>query len=124
MNHNQSGCFAEYKFATRAMEQGFNVSMPLLDSSPYDAIIEKDGELFKIQIKYVSANRKKRRDDIQLNLSGLKVFYHLKDVDFFAIYFEEHDGFFIVKNKEQRSIRLSMSGIYKDNFRNFALITR
>ena len=124
MNHNQSGCFAEYKFATRAMEQGFNVSMPLLDSSPYDAIIEKDGELFKIQIKYVSADRKKRRDDIQLNLSGLKVFYRLKDVDFFAIYFEEHDGFFIIKNKEQRSIRLSMSGIYKDNFRNFALITR
>ena len=124
MNHNQSGCFAEYKFATRAMEQGFNVSMPLLDSSPYDSIIEKDGELFKIQIKYVSADRKKRRNDVHLNLSGVKGFYHLKYVDFFAIYLEEHDGFFIVKNKEQRSIRLSMSGIYKDNFRNFALITR
>ncbi len=40
MNHNQRGCFAEYKFATRAMEEGFNVSMPLLDSSAYDAIVE------------------------------------------------------------------------------------
>ena len=59
MNRNQKGCFAEYKFATRAMENGFNVSMPLLDASPYDCLLEKEGRVFKIQIKYVSADRQK-----------------------------------------------------------------
>jgi|11_taG_2_1085331.scaffolds.fasta_scaffold01230_7 hypothetical protein len=126
MKGNESGCFAEYKFATMAMEEGFNVSMPLLDSSPYDAIIEKDGETFKIQIKYISADRKKRRNDFHLSLgrrSG-QSFYSLEYVDFFAIYYAEESGFFIIKNKEQRAIRLSMTGIYKNNFSNFALITK
>ena len=68
MNNNQRGCLAEYIFATIAMQNGFNVSMPLLDASPYDAIIEKENKLYKIQIKHVSKNRKKRRNDIQLVL--------------------------------------------------------
>ena len=41
------------------MENGFNVSMPLLDASPYDCLLEKEGRVFKIQIKYVSADRQK-----------------------------------------------------------------
>ena len=51
MNVNQKGCFAEYKFATAAMECGLNVSMPLLDSSIYDCIVEHEGRLSKVQIK-------------------------------------------------------------------------
>lgn len=124
MNHNQRGCFAEYKFATRAMEEGFNVSMPLLDSSAYDAIVEKDGELFKIQIKYVSKDRKKDGKNIHISLERSGSGYDLKYVDFFAIYLEQEDGFFLIKNKGQRSFRLSIDGIYKNNFSNFALISR
>ena len=48
MNINQKGCFAEYKFATMAIEKGFNVSMPLLDASAYDCILEKNNTLYKI----------------------------------------------------------------------------
>jgi hypothetical protein len=104
------------------MENGFNVSMPLLDSSPYDAIIEKDGKLFKIQIKSVSADRKKNQNNIHINLSRSGKGYSKKYVDYFAIYFIEYDGFFIIENKEQKGIRLSIDGIYKKNFRNFASI--
>ena len=70
MNINQKGCFAEYHFATRAMEKGFNVSMPLLDSSAYDCILEKEGKLFKFQIKYVSKDRSKdyQHNNIRLTI--------------------------------------------------------
>ena len=104
------------------MQNGFNVSMPLLDASPYDAIIEKDGELFKIQIKYISDDRKKGESNTHISLSGSGKGYSKKYVDYFAIYFVELDGFYIIKNKGQKAVRLSTTGIYKDNFNNFALI--
>lgn len=122
MDHNQLGCLAEYKFSTRAIENGFNVSMPLLDSSPYDCIVERNLKLYKIQVKNVSENRKFNRDSIHIVLRRSTNFYTKEEVDFFAIYFTVLDGFFIVPNCEQKSIRLSIDGKYKTNFNNFALI--
>jgi hypothetical protein len=123
MNNNQRGCLAEYLFATVAMQNGFNVSMPLLDASPYDSIIEKDNKLYKIQIKHVSKDRKRRRNDVQIVLRRTDIAYKIEEVDFFAIYFEELDGFFVIKNTEQKSIRLSPDGIYKNKFNNFVQFT-
>ena len=125
MNRNQKGCFAEYKFATRAMENGFNVSMPLLDASPYDCLLEKEGRVFKIQIKYVSADRQKdeKYNNMRVSLhrdGGNKYPKHL--CDFFAIWFDEYDGFFIIANQEQKAMRLSLDNKYKENFNNFDLI--
>lgn len=124
MNANQFGCFAEYRFAIRAMEWGFNVSMPLLDASAYDAIVEKDGILNKIQIKSVSEARtiKENRDDVQCVLRRDSRSYPENMVDYFAIYVERDRGFYIIKNKGQKAIRLSTTGMYKDNFNNFASI--
>ncbi len=122
MDHNQLGCLAEYKFSVKAIQEGFNVSMPLLDSSPYDCIIERDLKLYKIQVKNVSASRKFNRDSIHVVLRRSTDFYTKDEVDFFAIYFTVLDGFFIIPNCQQRSVRLSMQGKYKENFNNFALI--
>lgn len=124
MNANQFGCFAEYRFAIRAMEWGFNVSMPLLDASAYDAIVEKDGILNKIQIKSISEARtnKMERSDVQCVLRGDAKSYPIELVDYFAIYVERDRGFYIIKNKGQKAIRLSTTGIYKENFNNFASI--
>lgn len=122
MDHNQLGCLAEYKFSVKAIQEGFNVSMPLLDSSPYDCIIERDLKLYKIQVKNVSASRKFNRDSIHIVLRRSTNFYTKDEVDFFAIYFTVLDGFFIIPNCQQRSVRLSMQGKYKENFNNFALI--
>lgn len=125
MDRNQKGCFAEYKFATRAMENGFNVSMPLLDSSPYDCVLERNGRMFKVQIKYVSSDRQKEpeRNNIKITLRKDGVGYPLHLCDFFAIWFDEHDGFFIVKNEEQKSMRFSLTNKYKNNFNNFDIIS-
>ncbi len=106
------------------MEWGFNVSMPLLDASTYDAIVEKDGILNKIQIKSITKDRtnKMEGDDVQCVLRNGSKSYPIEMVDYFAIYVERDQGFYIIKNKGQKAIRLSTTGIYKDNFNNFALI--
>ena len=104
MNVNQKGCFAEYKFATAAMECGLNVSMPLLDSSIYDCIVEHEGRLSKVQIKnanYREQSQVKKGVHISLRPNG--TFYNSNFIDVFAIYI--FDGFFIIPNKEQRAFR-------------------
>lgn len=117
MDSNQIGCLAEYKFATAIMEKGFYVSFPLLDSSPYDCIIDTPKGLFKIQIKSVHNSTKRSR--VFLRDSNNKP-YNIKDVDFFAIYFSEKDGFFIFKNDgKQKTIELT-STKYSKYFNNFA----
>lgn len=122
MNANQLGCLAEYKFCTKAIENGFNVSMPLLDSSPYDCIVERDLRLFKIQVKNIGIERNFNGNSIHIVLRRSTDFYTKKEVDFFAIYYTVYEGFFIIPNYEQKAIRLSIDGKYKDNFNNFALI--
>lgn len=124
MNGNQKGCFAEYHFATTAIKQGFNVSMPLLDSSMYDCILEKNGKLFKFQVKYLGAKRYKHGRSIQIVLkrTGTPT-YDSNYVDFFALWSEEFNGFFIIKNEGQKSLRLSIYNKYKENFNNFAIVS-
>lgn len=125
MNHNQKGCYAEYLFATTAIEKGFNVSMPLLDSSKYDCILESNGNLFKIQVKYLGKDRYKHNGTMQITLRRIgHTFYSDKEVDFFALWHEEYQGFFIIKNEGQKSLKLNINGKYKENFNNFALIHR
>ncbi len=124
MNHNQKGCFAEYHFAATAITHGYNVSIPLLGASYYDCILEKNGKLFKIQIKYLGKDRTQRKNSVQITLrrTGLP-FYEKKYVDYFVLWDERHKGFFIIPNLEQTSLKLNINGKYKENFNNFALIS-
>ena len=103
------------------MEWGFNVSMPMLNASPYDLILEKDGALFKFQIKSITNTRSNKitRSDIQCVLRSHGKGYPMHLVDYFAIYVERDQGFYVIKNKGQKTMRLSTTGIYKKNFNTF-----
>lgn len=119
MNVNQKGCFAEYKFATAAMECGLNVSMPLLDSSRYDCIVEHQGRLSKVQIKNANdRNESEFKKGVHVTMLQSGMFYTKDLVDVFAIYV--FDGFFIIPNEEQRAFRFIAGGKYSNFFNNFA----
>lgn len=119
MNTNQKGCFAEYKFATAAMECGLNVSMPLLDSSRYDCIVEHQGRLSKVQIKNANdRNESEEKKGVHVTMLQSGMFYNKDLVDIFAIYI--FDGFFIIPNQEQRAFRFIPGGKYSNFFNNFA----
>ena len=124
MYGNQKGCFAEYHFASTAIALGYNVSTPLLSASYYDCILEKDGKLFKIQVKYLGKDRRKNKNSVQITLrrTGLPS-YEKKYVDYFALWDEANNGFFIIPNLGQSCLKLNINGKYKENFNNFALIS-
>jgi hypothetical protein len=115
-----NGCLGEYKFAVMAMEHGFFVSLPLLDASPYDLLLDNGRQVFKIQVKSI-INRKKQLDknSVQINVRCGTKYYQKHEVDFFAIYYKETNGFFIIKNNQQKSIRINPNGKYRNNFNNF-----
>jgi len=126
VNQNHLGCYAEYLFVASAIGYGFNVSMPSLDASHYDCILEKNKKLFKIQVKFVGSNRKKskyHKYSRQIVLRRGYLHYEIEDVDFFAIYKQDENGFYIIKNTKQKSLRLRPNGKYKNNFNNFAMIS-
>lgn len=119
MTTSQIGCIAEYKFAVFAMERGLRVSFPLLHTSPYDCIVESKKGLFKVQIKSVKKTRKTTRCHFRHNNDQS---YKKTDVDFFAVYYERLNGFFIFKYSDvQKSVKLD-SKKYSNNFNNFALL--
>ena len=124
MNKNQKGCFAEYHFATTAMLNGFNISFPLLDSTKYDCIIEKAGKLFKIQVKYLGKYRYKHGNSVQITLRRTgATSYDINDVDYFALWHEAKNAFYIIKNLGQKSFKITDGGVYQKNFNNFDLIS-
>lgn len=92
-----------------------------MDASVYDCIVDNGSGLFKIQIKSTTKTPEKDTvTTIKVNLENSKRVYSRDNVDYFAIYVYDLDGFFIIKNKgKMQSVRLSMVGKYSKNFNNF-----
>lgn len=122
MDINIVGCTAEYRFAVMAMENGLRVSMPLLDSSPYDAIVETPNGLRKIQIK--STAQKIVNNAVALTIKRTGDPYTIADVDYFAIWIDVFKGFYIIPNNgTQRRFKFTINGKkYSNNFNNFGLL--
>ena len=122
VDSNILGCTAEYRFAVMAMENNLRVSMPLLDASPYDCILElANGDLKKIQIK--STKKPEVPKGIHITLHFANRYYKLIEVDYFAIWVETFGGFYIIKNIGNMSaFRITRNGKYSKNFNNFAVI--
>lgn len=123
MDNNKRGCLAEYRFAVECLKRGYEISMPLLDASIYDCIVDVNGDLKKVQIKSTTKKpeRSECRRSVHVRLANNKQAYDLGSVDYFAVYVYEFDGFFIFKNTgAMQSVRLSPQGKYSDYFNNFA----
>lgn len=117
MDINHRGCLAEYQFAAECLKRGIEVSFPLLDSSVYDCIIDHNGKLLKIQVKSTGKKPRENRNTVQVSFHGN---YPKNKVDYFAIYVDIYEGFFIFPNDGvQQAIRLSKdnkNSIYYNNF--------
>ena len=98
------------------------VCFPLMDSSPYDCIVDDGKKLFKIQIKATAKKPIDGRNSVNIPLNNAKSIYTKNNVDYFAVYSVYYGGFFIFQNKgNMQSIRLSLTGRNKIYFNNFVL---
>lgn len=115
---NQRGCLAEYSFASECMKRGIEVSFPLLDSSTYDCIVDYKGQLLKIQVKSTGKVPQKNRKTVHVTFHG---HYPIDKVDYFAIYVDLYEGFFIFPNDgKQSAIRVSKDNINSKYFNNYS----
>lgn len=121
MDINIQGCLAEYQFATECLKRGYNVSMPLLDSSVYDCVVDIGSNIYKVQIKSTTKLPTDHASNVHVVLQNNKNQYTIDKVDYFAVFVYVFDGFFIFKNTgEMKSIRLSTIGRNSKFFNNFA----
>ena len=89
----------------------------MLHSSIYDCIIDFKGRLLKIQVKSTGKDIAKNRSTVQVTFHGI---YPKDKVDYFAIYVDIYDGFFIFPNNgTQQSIRLSMDNVNSKYYNNY-----
>lgn len=66
-------------------ELGYTISIPLTESAPYDLIAEKDGEMKRIQVKYITGIQVDLRR-IHSNSSGYVVKYYKDHFDWLFVY--------------------------------------
>lgn len=113
---------AEYVFATECMKRDYQVSMPLIDSSLYDCIVDTGDRLLKVQIKSSTKTPdSETRKNVHIPLQNNKRSYTQNKIDFFAVWSDFFNGWFIFKNTgKMQSIRVSLTGKNKKFFNNFA----
>ena len=122
MDNNQRGCLAEYVFATECMKRNYEVSMPLIDSSLYDCIVDTGNRLIRVQIKSSAKTPENdRHNSVHIPLQNNKRHYTKEKIDFFAVWSDFFNGWYIFENSgNMQSIRVSIKGKNKKYFNNFA----
>lgn len=79
---------------------GYNVAVPITESASYDLIVEKDCNLYRVQVKYCGA----KDNDLNLkrvhtNGAGYVVkFYSLEDFDWLYVYRADGVEFLFTEN--------------------------
>ena len=124
MDSNSKGAYAEYMFACECLKHGFYPSFPILDSSVYDVLVDTGSNVIKVQVKYVSSKPIDNSSYVFISLKkGNKNKYCKSKVDYFAIYSEYFNGFFMIKNKgNMNSLGLDSTkgSKYASGFNNFS----
>lgn len=124
------GKIAEMDFAKQCMQRGLHVSLPLNDCSGYDAIVEKNGKLIKVQIKSAKKRSHGKRAPehtyrfavVKGRLSDIK--YENKHYDVLACYVHELNlwYFFSFKDVKTTNLRVypmspnSKYEVYRENW--------
>lgn len=117
MDSNSKGCIAEYKFGIECIKRDINISYPLLHTSVYDCLADTGDNIYRIQIKSSFQGFQRNRKTVHIQW---KRTYEKVDVDYFAIWVEKFEGFFIFKNNGTRlAVRLSLTNDYSKFFNNF-----
>jgi hypothetical protein len=91
----ERGEWAEARFVARAAELMFRVAKPWGDSAPYDLMVERDGLIYRVQVK--STMRRMKGCSFPCTMpSGKRLKNILKEIDFVAAYVIMLDLWYII----------------------------
>ena len=95
MNSSERGEWAEMRFLGRASEQRFRVSKPWGNTSPYDLMVEKEGAIYRVQVKSTTAKVSAKGYNCGMP-TGKRLQNILKEIDFVAAYVIPLDLWYII----------------------------
>lgn len=96
MNSSEKGNLAESKTVTYYLRQGARVLMPFGDGSPYDLVIDSEGQFTRVQVKTgVVSGDVIRFNSSSIARSGVRTGYAGR-ADVFAVYCMELDTLYLV----------------------------
>ena len=106
MNTRNKGALAEYRFISTAISLDLKVLVPAVEGYAYDCIIDNSRNLYKIQIKYGSKD--KRLNNVFSSMLHRRIKstnptyrkYQANEVDFYGIYIWYIDTFYIIPFEE------------------------
>jgi hypothetical protein len=108
---------AMVKVGLRALQVGAFVSKPIFEGARYDYIIERDGKLYRAQVKYADGKHKKTVGAVQVNLrkqikKNKNQPYSDSEIDVLVIYIPKIDkicwfGPEVFCGKQNLSIRIA-----------------
>ena len=94
-NCKRQGEQAEVAFLWKATRRGFSIAKPYGDSDPYDFILDNGRRLLRVQVK-TSAYRNGSKYSVSLRWSSPTHCYPKCKVDFFLIWIEPCDAWYVV----------------------------
>lgn len=99
MNTQRKGDIAVTKAISKFTEMGWDVLLPITESAQYDLVVDVEGQLKRVQVKYFGAkdvNPYLRLRRIHSNSKGYVVkHYDKEDVDWFYLYCKDGREFLI-----------------------------
>ena len=95
MNSTERGEWAEIRFLARAAEQRFRVSKPWGNAAPYDLMVEKEGMIYRVQVKSTTARVTKGAYACRMP-TGKRLTHILEEIDFVAAYVIPLDLWYII----------------------------
>ncbi len=76
MNTKERGDVAVGKAIAHYLGNGYEVCLPIGDKRHYDFIVEKEGKIERVQVKYAGFSKKKNRCLAGLRITGGNQSYH------------------------------------------------
>lgn len=75
--------------------RGHNVSKPFSQKSPYDLIVESEGELYRVQVKMFTNKKNERSLPISVKKQD-RSGYTSREIDVVALYFASHNVWYLI----------------------------
>jgi len=97
MNTSQNGDIAETQAVAELVKQGYLVSVPTSGHCPYDLVLDKNGELLRVQVKHAMLREEGNKLRCSLkrsnpNANGTNDSYYTNDeIDAYLIYCPQKD---------------------------------
>ena len=114
--HGRTGLVAELMFTATATNYGLDVSLPVSDSLPYDAVVFNGRKFTRVQIKACNKPTRGTNYEFRVRAGDGRTAYKSSDYDVLALFIVPRNEWIFVKAGHPMTFRFPVNGQgYKKN---------